>query len=370
MTAPLWLLGVFILVRDGVLAPEHRNAYVLQFLPPFRWYWHWYAIFGLLYLIGLILFIAPTANRVKIAEEKERSQKRVRRYQRMRQSQFHPQQPLSVSGVIAESNIEPFPMETVLAYTDDQGFIIETVESNATLRAVVIPYRNNRNHRSLRRVGDIEGVSAEISWSSWGNSSVTVLKSGPVAWLSEKREKLSFHRDDPAHKLVLVSTDLADYSNLYGVQRQAATLGKTIRDSKLFGSCWRVQITFYAESEAKPVARYDWIFERDEDLAITPHVLGTSTWKGFALTKHVLAGYDFLKRVRANEDIITEYETWQTDTAAFVRHNYSEKWKSKFLFEKHGNSRYSRTPPQPASLEDRIGRQIDTLNELRKKEDH
>jgi hypothetical protein len=339
----------------------------LDYLPSVRTHKAAYLAIILGYVIVVLLYVIPAATKAVLAKERERSTKKIRRYQRMRQSQTRPQPP--PSGVFAESNIEPSPMETVSAYKDDQGFIIETTESNATLRAIVVPYRNNRNHRSLRRVGDIDRVSAEISWVTWGNNSFTVLKSGPAAWLSEKRERLPFGRNDPAHKLVLVSTDLSDYSNLYATQRQAATLGKAVRDNLLAGSCWRVRIAFYAEYEAKPVARYDWIFERDDDLTAQPHILGASTWKHFRLTKHLLRGYDFLKRIREGEDVTREYESWQSDAAAFIGHNYDEKSKAKFLFEKREGSRYSRTPPQPTSLEDRVGRQIDTLDELLKKDE-
>ncbi len=147
VTAPLWLIGAFILVRDGLLAPEYRNAYILQFLPSFRWYWHWYAIGLLIYCFGLLLFVAPVANQFKLAAERERSDKKLRCYQRLRQSQFHPPPPHR--EVIAESNIEPIAMETIHAFRNERGFIIETNETEATLRALVIPFKNNRNHRSL-----------------------------------------------------------------------------------------------------------------------------------------------------------------------------------------------------------------------------
>jgi hypothetical protein len=370
VTAPLWLIGVFILVRDGLLPPDYRNLYILQFLPPFRWYWHWYVIFVLVYGLGVLLFVAPVANQITLAAERERANKKVRRYRRMRQPQGYPSPP--PVGVIAESNIEPYAMEIIPAYRNELGFIIETSEGEATLKALVIPFKNSRHHRSLRRVGDIYDVSGEISWVSWDGGTFA-LKPGPAPWLSEEREKLPFRRDDQPNRLVLATAGISDYSNLCAAQRQTTTLGNAVREIPLFGDYWRVSIKLHAESETRAIARYNFIFERDGHVLWDyqpvgkPHLIDIHAWKNSQLLRIVLEGYSLLKGLRDGQDIANDHDAWQTATAEFLRRNYDEKPRSKFLFEKHGTGKFARTPSQPASLEDRIGRQIETLDELLKK---
>jgi hypothetical protein len=368
VSAPVGVLVAALAFRDW-LSPEDRVWMHLQYLPSVKMYWPYYLIGVLAYFLLVLLFVVPAANQVTlaaaVAAEREHAKKKIERYQRMRQSQTQP--PPLPSGVMAESNIEPYAMETVGAYKDEHGFMIERSADDATLRALVIPYKNNRHHRSLRRVGDIDNVSAEISWVSWDGSGFN-LRAGPAAWLSETKEKLSFGRDDQPNRLVLATTGMSDYSNLCAAQRQTATLSKAIREIPLIGSCWRVRINLHAESEPKPVAHYDLILDKDF-FGSKPELVGIGVWKDIRVTKLQLAAWEFLKRVRSGEDITAEYEMWQTETAAFIGRNYEEKPKSKFLFEKRGGTgRFSPPrPKQPVTLEERIKRQLETLDELAKK---
>ena len=368
VTAPLWLIGAFILVRDGLLHADYANTRILQFLPSFRWYWHWYVIAFLFYSFGVFLFVMPVANRITLTEERERSNRTIRRYQRMRQAQ--PQ--AAPIGIIAESNIEPYKLETILACKNERGFIVETSAEKATLRALVIPLKNKRHHRTLRRVGDIYNVSAEVSWVSWDGDTFS-LKPGPAAWLSEERTELPFRRDDQPNRLILAITGVSDYSGLCAVQRQTATLGEAVREIPLTGKYWWIGLVLNAELETKPIGRYDFILERDGHMfwdyleSGKPNLIASGSWKSGLLTKKILIGYDLLKRLQEGEEVVDDHANWQTETAQFLRRNYEEKPTSKFLFEKHGTGTLARTPAQPGTLEERISRQISTLDELSKK---
>src|SRR5437870_10820823 len=80
VTAPLWGIGAFILVRDGLLPPRYRDVYLLQLLPNARVYWYWYAIGALAYVIIVMFFVAPAANRVTLRRVKERHRASFRSY--------------------------------------------------------------------------------------------------------------------------------------------------------------------------------------------------------------------------------------------------------------------------------------------------
>ncbi len=119
LTAPLSIPSAFIVIRDGVLPLRFRNTYLLEYLPSVRVYWYWYVIFALAYIIVVMFFVAPAANRVTLATERERANEKLRRYrERIRQPQ-HPR-PES-EGVIAESYITPEEQEIVWAYRNEQG---------------------------------------------------------------------------------------------------------------------------------------------------------------------------------------------------------------------------------------------------------
>jgi hypothetical protein len=370
VTAPLWIVGAFIVIRDGVLPPEYRDIYIWQFLPAFRPNWSVYVIGFLIYVIILILFVVPVANHATLAAERERANKKIRRYQRMREGQRRPEPD---RRDLAESNIEPYSLETIPACRNEKGLLIETSADKAELRALVIPFRNNRHHRSLRRVGDVYDVSAQISCFSWDGGTFD-LRPGPAAWLSEEREKIPFRRDDQPSRLVLATTGVSDYSTLCVAQRQTATLGSAVREIPLSGNYWRVSVVFHSESETKPIARYGFVLLRDGHAfwdyitSGTPHLETYSLWKSSRLTKHILTGYDLLKRIRVGEDVVEEHQAWETETAAFLKRNFDEKSRSKFLFEKHSTGRFARQPEMPATLESRIGKQLDTLDELSKKD--
>ena len=98
-------------------------------------------------------------------------------------------------------------------------------------------------------------------------------------------------------------------------------------------------------------------------------MIGVNAWKHFRLTRTVLEGYSLLERLRNGEDVVSDHETWQTAAAEFLKLNYEEKPRSKFLFERHGTGKFARPPSEPTLLEERIGRQIETLNELSQKAD-
>ncbi len=369
VVAPLAILTALVMLREA-LSPDDRAYFHLDYLPSVRTHKAAYLAIILGYVIIVLLYLVPAAIKAMLEKGRERSDEKIRRYQRVRQSERRPE---SSRIDFAESNIEPYPMEIISAHRNERGFIVEASTDKAMVRALVIPFKNKRHHRSLRRVGDAYDVSAEVSWVSWDGETFD-LKPGPAAWLSEEREKIPFRRDDQPSRLILATTSVSDYSNLCATQRQTATLSSAVREIPLTGTYWRVGVVFHSESEAKPIARYNFILERDGHVfwdyveTGTPYLITYNLWKDARLTKSILEGYDLWKRVREGEDVSEDHAMWQANTATFLARNFDAKPRSKFLFEKHGAGKFVRQPVQPTGLEERIGKQIDTLNELSKKD--
>lgn len=353
--APLGILGAFSLIRDNVLPTRFRNLYLLQFISA-RSYWHWYVIFGLVYVIVVMFFVAPAANRATLKRLDELNRDNA------------PPPPAQPVGVRAEPYVVADEMETVWAKKNDQGFIVETSESDATIRALVIPYKNQREHPSQRRVGDIDNVSSQISLESYDGESFR-LTPGPAAWLSETRERLSFGRDDPTNRLVLATAALTDWSNLNAVQRQGATLGKAVREIPLEGSYWRIRVILHADSEPKPIARSDYIFERDarsvwgSSYHISgPQLIDTATWRRERVKQFIIEADGFLKRDEEEIDktqLNQDSANWQRSTAKFISDNYGDKDKARF--EQTGKSYQTAQPP---SLAERLRSQRETLKQV------
>jgi len=234
---------------------------------------------------------------------------------------------------------------------------------------LVIPYKNQRNHPSFRRVGDINDVSGEISWGSHDQNGFR-LNTGPVVWLSEERERLPFSRDSAAHRLVLATLGLADSQKLCAVQRRSTTLGKQVTETPVVGERWRVRVALFARSESKALRRSDVIIERDGHSYWDgcpegqPYLVGIRSWRNTQRLEMIIQAYGFLTRIKNAEDFATEYEAWQRTGATFIEQDYSEKEKSRFLFEKLGKGKFARPPEQPKTLADRINRQIAVLERL------
>jgi hypothetical protein len=370
VSAPLAVLVAALALRDW-LSQEDRVWLHLQYLPSVKTYWLYYLIGVLAYFLLVLLFVAPVANQVTVADaiasERERANRRLRRYrERMRR----PQDPRPESeDVIAESYITPEEQKLVWAYRNEHGFIIDTDEPNATLRALVVPYKNQRNHPSFRRVGDIDNVSGEISWTSYDEGGFR-LNAGPVVWLSEERERLPFRRDSAAHRMVLATLGLTNSQNLCAVQRRNTTLGRQVTETHLVGDRWRVRVALFAPSESKALRRSDVIVERDGHSHWDgcpegqPYLVGIGSWRNTNRLGLMIQAYGFLDRIRKNEDVNAEYEDWQRTGATFIERDYSEKEKSRFLFEKLGKGPFARLPEQPTTLTDRINRQIAVLERL------
>jgi hypothetical protein len=75
VTAPLSIPSTFLIIRDAILPIRFRDVFLLQFLPSARVYWYWYVIFALIYVIVVMFFVAPAANRATLRKVKERHRK-------------------------------------------------------------------------------------------------------------------------------------------------------------------------------------------------------------------------------------------------------------------------------------------------------
>src|SRR5205085_3469963 len=268
MPMPLAILAALVTLRDS-MSLEDRSYFHLDYLPTVRTHKAQYLAYFLSWAIIVILYVVPKAVNAVVQNERERTIRTLHRYQeRMRQPpRPHPE----TDDVVAESYITPGEQAVVWAYRNEQGFIISSDETNATLRALVVPYKNQRNHPSFRRVGDISDVSGEVSWVNYDYDQNSFrVNPGPVVWLSDERERLPFRRDSAAHRMVLAVFGLSDTQALSAVQRQSTTLGKQVTETPLVGDRWRVRVALFARSESKALRRSDVIIERD----------GHSYWDG------------------------------------------------------------------------------------------
>lgn len=282
----------------------------------------------------------------------------------------------AVVGVTAEPNIERRSVEIVPACRDEQGFIIETDESSATLWAIVVPYRNERYSRPVgRRVGDINGVVGEVSYIGY-NEKYFALDRAIAVWLSENRERLAFVRDASPHRLIVATIEGTNKEKIYAVQRHGSTLGKSVRETLLVGDLFRVRISLFAESETKAVTKSDFMLERDgqmfwdNPIFAGPHLDSTATWRFGQTTRLILRGHDFWKRDREEgvnrEQLDADYAAWQNTVAEFVRRHYGDNEKAKFLFEKVMFGLDIGRHQQPSSFFERVTKQLDFLEHLSK----
>jgi hypothetical protein len=292
VTAPLWSVGAFIAVRDGILPPRYRELYLLQFLPSARIYWYWYVIFALAYVIVVMFFVAPAANGRTLRRVKERHRESFRQY-RERTTVNSALIPQGLQGDSAEPNI--------VLYLDDDPIDVHSgsegiIEGHSVfdLRALIITCKNEREVQPSRKVGGVGNVSGEITFRGYGARPFILPKEFCV-WLSEPGDRVNFPVG--ATQRLVVATFEGD--NLCAVQRRSAQRGPRVSSTKLasdFGDLFRVQIALYADSERNALKQGDYMLERDGGALDNPQWAGkpllvpTRLWREWKINNLMILG--------------------------------------------------------------------------------
>lgn len=398
VTAPITLVGAFLTIRDAVLPRVWGEVRIAEFLPSFYWYWHWYVIIALIYLIILLLVLAPAANRATLERQRERNDEKMRRYkQRVERSFQSVGAPPELSLDVLRKTYELVPLQPNLqhplegivedAHEGEHGVITRghSADNENNFRALVATYKNSPDTRPKRRIIEIDGVTAEVSYGGFNGSGVR-LHHG--AWLSEKDRRVRFEVSG-RHGLIVATLE---GDRLYAVERETTGVypnGVTnrteltsdiykirIRLIDAFGAIlddYEMMLTVNRTPELKVElfeARY-WKASRLLDLSSKGHDLLT---RAYQITinhqEETLAAYKAggieadLTSIHAKEKqeaalVATEAKAWELQVGEFLGQHLTEAQKDSFLNAKpsidDGLNRVRKTPFERI----RIGREKD-----------
>jgi hypothetical protein len=371
VTAPLWAIGVFIVIRDGVLPPRFREVYALQFLPSARTYWYWYVIGALVYVVIVMFFVAPAANRGTLREVKERHRASFRRYrERIASSPPIPTLDLQTSHdlVKLKPNLVRSMGKLIEAHWEKNGVIVQGSSGSAagTFQVLPVLYHNSPDTRPKRRIAGLDAVYGELTYSYFDRNDIQKIHHG--AWLDESDNKVTI---GITGKRNLVVATLESDNQLCALEREfdgAHPEGVT-RPLELSSDLIKIRTRLIAASDGSIIDNFEMILEvlREPNFQVT--LSWAFAWKMSHLTDLRSKGYDLLfeayavgseahekgkvigdffnaeilaaSRARL-EEIAVHAKKWESRAADFIGTHFGDKAKTDFL---------NRTPTIDAGLQ-------------------
>ncbi|MDQ1639950.1 MAG: hypothetical protein QOF62_3289 [Pyrinomonadaceae bacterium] len=255
--------------------------------------------------------------------------------------------------------------------------IIYEGDYSTSYKVIVIRCKNERDSSPPRKVGGVGNVSAEISFTGYGEKHVHI--PGDLgAWLREYGERVNFPVG-VTHRLVVAK--LED-EKLCAVQRRSNQNKTTVWVGDLddTNDYFRVKVALYADSERKPLARGDYILERDgrlfgrDETFAGPQLVSTSLWRSSRALKFQIRLHEFLKLDSdgvSRDGFDQDYKACETEAAKFIEQHYGNVEKRHFLFERDDDKNqppnpFRRLRREPSSFRERVDAQLKQLDRLEK----
>ena len=250
---------------------------------------------------------------------------------------------------------------------------------SSSYKTVVIRCKNERECSPSRKVGGVGNVSAEISFTGYGEKYFHI--PGDLgAWLRERVERVNFPLG-VTHKLVVAK--LED-DKLYAVQRQSYESKTTVWFGELDGTSdhFRVKVALYADAERKPLTSSDYILERDgrlfgrNETFAGPQLIPTRIWRSsraLCFWNELHAFWKLDSEGVSLKEFEIDYKAREAEASKFIKQHYGEAEKRAFLFEPEPEPINSSPNPfrrpkrePPASFRERLDAQQKQLDRLEK----
>ena len=239
-----------------------------------------------------------------------------------------------------EPNLQTKGAVTVDVHQDEEGAIVfGNSASNKTFSALVVKYHNNDQVRSKsvpsRKVGGIEEVSAEITFSRLDKYSTLKIQRG--AWLSEKDSRVSFRVNDTYNLIIAtIEEDEPHEPTVSAIRRDYDTpyKGNIPTREELHGDLISVTVRLIAEAESKTVAIFKYILEISREPEIKLELQDAKYWVWLRLQKFTVEGLGFSDRLTEGENeekLAEEVHAWETEAADFIGKHIGGSQKTSFL---------------------------------------
>lgn len=250
--------------------------------------------------------------------------------------------------------------------------IIYEGEYSTSYKVIVIRCKNERECSPSRKVGGVGNVSAEISFTGYGDKYFHI--PGDLgAWLREHGEQVNFPVG-VTHRLVVAK--LED-ERLSAVQRRSNQNKTTPWSGELddTSNYFRVKVALYADSQRKPLTHADYILERDgrilggAESPSGPQLTPTVTWRRLQVVsfQNRLLRFWLDNEGVPSEHVQAKYETCESEAAKFIEQHYGEAEKKLFLTKREEEefSTSLRLRWEPLTFRERLDAQTKQLERLK-----
>jgi hypothetical protein len=372
------ILPAIGIVRDVVLSPENRDRYLLQYIP--NWSWYWWVILILVALLVLLEETSFRAHRIGQLNLQEHYESLIDKLEQKTQLLAISADVRDVRELIGGKQAEGQPIQIhelerhyeikklvpnlvhlessiVDVYEGEHSVIIEGIhEGSQNFRALTSPYHNSPHTRPPRRIGVVNGVSAEITYSFFDGSYPLTIHHG--AWLSEKDNKVNF---GVTTKRSLIIATIGGANELYIIEREFDGVhpeGVTRRVKQLEGDLFKVQVRLITESDGEIINKREMFLTITREPDFTIELTWASVWKLRHLYRFQAEGYDLLMKLygiseqahekgkaiedffnaevlaekkKQEEAIAEQVKDWEAKAAVFIGLHLGEKQKEDFL---------------------------------------